>query len=70
MWELRGVRWGRCELGAMTAPDIKPSGCYERGADMSPLRCKKLSGNKVVLVYQWPVNLGTALRSTIWNNKG
>ncbi|RKT96107.1 UNVERIFIED_CONTAM: hypothetical protein BJ887_2658 [Enterobacter sp. WPR_3_1] len=37
---------------------------------MSPLRCKKLSGNKVVLVYQWPVKLGAAPAGTILNNKG
>jgi hypothetical protein len=34
--------------------------CFERGADMPHLRCKKLSGSKVVLMYQWPVNLGAA----------
>lgn len=37
-----------------------PQVCFERGADMPSLRCKKLSGNKVVLVYQWQVNLGAA----------
>lgn len=36
------------------------TGSFEGKADMPPLRCKKLSGNKVVLVYQLTVNLGAA----------
>lgn len=35
MGKMKGVRWGGCELGDMSAPDIKLSGCYERGAEVN-----------------------------------